>query len=228
MTIKDPIKPRLGGGVYTLPDAAMILRLPLSRLRSWVGAYLESVNEHVPILQSWGTGRNRGFNFHVLIEAYTVYSLRKLGVSLQKIRIARDTLGEFRKTSYPFAVQGILGGGGKVLFDLQDTSPQAILNLDKGKQLEFAQIIEPFYTRLDFNDASLLAERFWPLGRNSNIVVDPHHAFGRPVIFGTNLTAETLADLVDAGEEKIDIAAQYDISIFAVQEAHDFIHLMAA
>lgn len=228
MLTASPIKPRIGCGVYTLPDAALILRLPLTRLHSWVGSYIASLNDAVPILQSWGDGHSRGFNFFVLVEAYTVFSLRNLGASLQRIRSAREVLAEHLDTPYPFAAQGILGSRGKVFFDLQGSNPQALLHLDRGKQLEFGAIIESFCTRIDFNNATLLAERFWPLGHNSSIVVDPRHAFGRPVISGTNITAEALSDLLDAGEASSDVASQYNIPVSAVKEAHAFMHQLAA
>lgn len=228
MNLATPITPSLGQGVYTLPDAALILGLPLTRLRSWVGGYIESTAEDVPMLATWGKGRGRGFNFHVLVEAYTVYNLRQLGVSLQKIRTAREVLSGYLKTPHPFAAHGILASGGKVLFDLPDSFPKAALNLNLGKQTELSDIIEPFCKRLDFNEATLLAERFWPRGHHSHIVVDPQHAFGRPIIEGTNITVEALADLVDAGEDKSNIASQYSLPLSAVEESHDFIHQLAA
>lgn len=230
MTITThPLAPRIGEGIYTLPDAALILRLPLTRLRHWVGSYFESGEaENEEFLSSWGSGRSRGFNFLVLIEAYTVFNLRKLGVSLQRIRTARRILGQHLETPHPFAVRGILASGGQVLFDLEQGAPAAVLNLSPGKQMELRDVIAPFCTRIDFDQSTMLAERFWPLGREAHIEVDPRRSFGRPVITGTNTTAEALADLVDAGELPADVAAQYDVPVPAVKEAHQFIHQLAA
>ena len=227
ITASQPIAPRIGEGVYTLPDAALILRLPLTRLRHWIGGYLED-REEEPFLAAWGSGRSRGFNFLVLIEAYTVYNLRQLGVSLQRIRLAREILAEHLGTPHPFAARGILASGGRVLFELDNTAPGAVLQLNPGKQTELRDIIKPFCTRLDFDQSTKLAQRFWPCGRDSHIVVDPHHGFGRPTISGTNITVETLADLIDAGEPPADVAVQYDVPVPAVEESHRFIHQLAA
>jgi len=224
-----PLTPRLGEGVYTLPDAALILRLPLTRLRHWVGGYFDAGDvEDDGFLATWGRGRGRGFNFLVLIEAYTVYHLRLLGVSLQRIRVAREILGKHLETPHPFAARGILASGGRVLFDLEASAPGALLQLSPGKQTELRDIIEPFCTRLDFDPSTRLADRFWPCGRGAHIVVDPRRSFGRPTITGTSITAEVLADLVDAGEAPTDVAAQYDVPVPAVEEAHRFIHQLAA
>lgn len=228
----QPLAPRLGEGVYTLPDAALILRLPLTCLRRWVGGYFDAgTAESDGFLATWGSGRTRGFNFLVLIEAYTVYNLRRLGVSLQKIRVAREILGSHLNTPHPFAARGILSDGGQVLFDLGEITPGApgaLLQLSRGKQTELRDIIEPFCTRLDFDPSSKLAQRFWPCGKDAHIVVDPRRSFGRPIIEGTNITAEALSDLLDAGESPADVAAQYEIPRSAVEEAHRFVHQLAA
>ena len=225
----NPLAPAIGEGVYTLPDAALILRLPLPRLRHWVGGYFAASEAGGDgFLATWGSGRGRGFNFLVLIEAYTVYNLRRLGVSLQRIRVAREILSKHLQTPHPFAARGILASGGQVLFDLEETAPGALLQLSRGKQTELKEIIEPFCTRLDFDQSTKLAERFWPCGRETRIVVDPRRAFGRPIINGTSITAEVLAALVDAGETPADVAAQYDVPALAVEEAHHFIHAQAA
>jgi uncharacterized protein (DUF433 family) len=217
------LKPRLGEGVYTLPDAALILRLPLSRLRAWVGGYLNVAGSPPPgILDTWGRGRQRAFNFHVLIEAYSVYTLRKLGVTMPRIRAAREILAERLSSAFPFASQGILAQGGKVLFDPGSDSPGGIIHLAPGQQTEFREIISPFCKELDFARETGLAERFWPLGRDSHIVIDPRVSFGRPVIVKTAITVESISSLAAGGEAAENIAAQFDIPLAAVLEADRF------
>ncbi len=222
--------PRVGEGIYTLPDAALILNLPLSRLRSWVGGYVESAGDSSPtgLLATCGRGSRRAFNFHVLIEAYTVYQLRGLGVTLQRIRTARNVLAKTLGSPHPFASRGILAQGGKVLFDLGTERPGALLRLDATQQTEFRGIISPFCQELDFEKDTQLANRYWPMGRDCNIVIDPRVSFGRPVIADTGITVESISALVESGESPINIAAQFDIPISAVTEADLFIRRMAA
>lgn len=231
MTAPPPlhILPRVGEGIYTLPDAALILNLPLSRLRSWVGGYLEVAGSPPPgMLATCGRGTQRAFNFHVLIEAYTVYQLRELGVTMQRIRQAREVLAKTLGSPYPFASKGILAQGGKVLFDIRKERPGALLNLDASHQTEFQQVISPFCKELDFEKDNQLANRYWPMGRSSSIVIDPRISFGRPVIADTGITVETLSALVEGGESPADISAQFDVPISAVIEADRFIRRVAA
>jgi uncharacterized protein (DUF433 family) len=67
-----------------------------------------------------------------------------------------------------------------------------------------------------------LAERFWPLGRDSHIVIDPRVSFGRPVIVKTAITVESISSLAAGGEAAENIAAQFDIPLAAVLEADRF------
>ena len=57
-----------------------------------------------------------------------------------------------------------------------------------------------------------------PLGKSHNIVVDPHHGFGKPTISGTNITVASLLTLIRAGEKKEFVAALYDISLQSVKD----------
>ena len=89
-------KPTIGEGVYTVPDAAHILKVPQEKLRRWVSGYRApalqdqgKVKASVVDAGIWGEGRQKAFNFYTLIEVYTITALRDIGVSFQKIRSAR-------------------------------------------------------------------------------------------------------------------------------------------
>lgn len=180
------------------------------------------------MLATWGRGRQRAFNFHVLIEAYTVYTLRKLRVTMPRIRTAREILATRLSSAYPFASRGILAQGGKVLFDPGADTPGGIIHLAPGQQAEFREIISPFCKELDFAGETGLAERFWPLGRDSHIVIDPRISFGRPVIVKTGITVESISSLVAGGEAAQNVAAQFDIPLAAVLEADRFVRVPVA
>jgi uncharacterized protein (DUF433 family) len=60
------------------------------------------------------------------------------------------------------------------------------------------------------------------LGKEHQIVVDPHHQFGQPVIENTNLLAETIYDLCKAGEKKEMLSHLYNISVKEINDAVAF------
>lgn len=221
----------LGCGAYTLPDAARLLGLPLARLRSWISGY--SIGEETDDsrrypagqLSSRGEGRGKSFGFLTLIEIFIIAQLRKHGISMATLRVARKELAERYKTPHPFALGGLLTDGQQLLKELGNES---LLELGSGGQTGFEAVIAPFCERLDFNGATRLATRFYPNGRQSAVVVDPHHAFGRPVIDGTNVTTEAIASLLRGGENIEDVAADFGLEPGKVQEAWAFEQRIAA
>ena len=229
MTVSEQIgyKPQIGGGIYTVPDAACILNLPLPKVKRWVSGYSRLAESggrvHLGGIVDdgvWGAGREQGLNFHALIEVFTFSVLRDLGVSSQAIRSAREELIERFQTPYPFASHRLLSDGRQihVVLDRLDS----LMALDEQGQTELRKIVEPFCHKIDFCDATSLAERYWPLGRDRAVVVDPHHGFGRPCIANTNIATETLANMVRAGETAAIIAAEFEIRETDVLAAVEF------
>ncbi len=200
----------------------------MSRLRSWVrGASLdgqegETRARRFPAgpFDTQGDGGDRHFDFLTLIEIFTIAQLRKHGVKMATLRAGRAELAASYRTAHPFALKGLLTDGVRLLREL---GGDAILEVGTSGQTAFANVIKPFCHRLDFDAASHLATRFYPLGDdNKIIVVDPRHAFGRPVIAGTNITTESIASLMRAGEHPDDLAADYRVNISKIDAAWAF------
>jgi uncharacterized protein (DUF433 family) len=81
-----------------------------------------------------------------------------------------------------------------------------------------------FLDKVEFNDASDVAERLLPLGRSKPIVLDPTRSFGEPTIPDVGVRTEIIAELVSAGEEPARVAEIYSISIADVEQVVDFEH----
>jgi uncharacterized protein (DUF433 family) len=216
---------QLGNGIYSLPDLAFILRLPPSKVRRWMNDfYNQRLGEKYKGKYSWGQGRDKATNFYTLIEFYVFYQLRENKVGIKTILNAHGQMAEQLKTPYPFASASVLTDGKSVLYSLEDGTT---IKADRSRQIAFKQIIESFCKKIEFSD-SQLAERYWPLGKQSHIVVDPHHQFGQPVINKTNLLAETIYDLHQAGETKEFLSRLYNISVKEVNDAVALYNLKTA
>lgn len=222
----------LGDGAYTLPDAAQLLGLPQARLRKWVRGVVHIDERGTPVrrfpagsLSSSGEGLDRHFDFPTLIELFSVAQLRQRGVTMGTLRQARNELSIRFETRYPFALRGLLTNGKKLLKELGDS---ALLELGTGGQTAFEDVLDPFCHRLDFDSTSQLVSRFYPEGRHSCIVIDPQHSFGRPVIVGTNLTTQAIAQLIRGGEHLEMVADDFQLPVGHVQEAWRFEQKLAA
>jgi uncharacterized protein (DUF433 family) len=223
---------RLSSGIYTVPDAAKLLQIDQHLLRRWVTGYpVDSAfgpDQHVSglgQLQSRGFGRGRYFGFLTLIELFTAYHLRRRGFSMQQLRRFRIELAHRFETEFPFALRGLLASGRKLLKEMGDC---ALLELGTGGQTAFEKLLYPFCEKIDFDGTSNLAARFFPRGRDSSIVVDPRHAFGQPVILGTNLTTAALASRLRGGESESDLAGDFDLTEQQLKEVRDFELALAA
>lgn len=214
------IKPEIGQGIYTAPDAARILDLPVQKVRRWLKEYWNkrfNDNEEGDAY-SWGNGIERAFGFLTLMEFYVFYRLKERGVRTQKILSAHERLRKRLNTNFPFASVKILTDGGRILFSPEEGY---LVDADSSFQYNLKEVIEPFCEKIEFNQGHL-AQKFYPMGKKGGIVIDPHHQFGQPVIEGTNILPRTLWSYYVGGEKPATIAALFDISLKSVKDAVAF------
>lgn len=223
----ETIEPQLGKGIYSIPDAAVILDMPLNKVRRWVNKYweLEFIqNSEFDSSYTWGESREKAFHFLTLIEIIAVDSFREIGVSFPKIKLAHAQLSDLLDTKYPFAHAELMSDGKRIFYEMDSS----LLEMDKKQQFSFTKLVAPYCKKIDFQDKTQLAERFWPLGKDHHIVVDPHHSFGQPVITGTNITADAIINLLKAGESPEFIATVYELDQKEVEDVRLFMKRMAA
>ncbi|MBU0560497.1 MAG: DUF433 domain-containing protein [Bacteroidetes bacterium] len=214
-------KNELGFGIYTIPDISRLLKIERRKVTRYISEYWDE-NQGKKLFSdtySWTINkRNKAVNFYVLIELFTFFELQKRGVKAKTILKARRSISKELSIEYPFASSKLLTDGKNIWYRFQDD----IVNADGTSQTNFIQIIECFATMVDFFDDSFLARQFWPFGRNSSIVVDPHHQFGQPVINGTNINAEVIYSMFRSGEPTSALAVLYGLTEKEIDDAINF------
>jgi len=215
-------KPMLGTGIYTILDIALILGFPYTKVLRWINSFW---NDRFAVnygeAYTWKVDLTKAVNFQTLVELNTFYQLNLAGVSSREILRVHDLLSNQFQTPYPFARKDIINhlrsDGKKILFEQKDGS---IYALDITKQFNLG-IIKDFFKNLDFG-ANSLATKLWPLGKDKSIVCDPHHQFGQPVISGTNIIAEAIFELYNAGEPTWFIGELYSLDETKIIDAIAF------
>jgi uncharacterized protein (DUF433 family) len=212
----------LGIGVYTIPDIANILNLKYSKVERLLNEYWDKrFANDLGEKYSWSFGKSKAVSFHTLVEFYIFFQLKEAGVTTQRILKAHSELSEIFNTAFPFALSTIIDGincfGKKIVFEIKKDE---FIDLDSTKQLNL-NFIKSFVEKLDF-DRNHLAEKFYPLGKNHSVVVDPHHQFGQPVITDTNIFPETIYKLYSSKESKKFIASSFDLSLKQVNDAIEY------
>ncbi|MFP4545123.1 MAG: DUF433 domain-containing protein [Candidatus Kapaibacterium sp.] len=214
-------KLKLGGGIYTIPEIADILRLPYKKVHTWLNKYWNGkLGKEFSATYSWEVNGSKAVNFLTLVEFYVFYLLAESGVKTSKALHAHKELSRQFDTLFPFACKDILTSirtDGCKVFIAHDGN---IMTLDGSRQfnLEFVKI---FFKKIDF-DNSLLASRFYPMGKEKSIIVDPERQFGHPVLGKTNIYPETIYNMYKGGEQVKFIAFAYEIDEKLVHDAIEY------
>lgn len=211
-TIIKKVEPSLGEGIYFPVDVAEILKLNPSRVRYLMSTFWKEY--------TFGENRNKAINFYSLIEFYTFYHLRDKGFTSKHIKEFHKRLSKATHTQYPFASIKVLDRkgkktkGSKIWFDYKGE----LMRDDRAIQPTISSFIKPFLKQIVF-DQNEMASKFFPFTHTENIIVDPRHQFGQPVINGTNIQTKSIYRLSEAGETKINICKLYDINEKQVTDA---------
>ncbi len=204
-------KLQLGNGIYTVQEIAKIFRLPYQKVHLCINKYWDGeLGKAYEQNYSWQIENTKAVGFHTLVEFYVMLQLAEAGVKTRQVLNAHKELAKSFRTNFPFAKREVLENistdGKKIYLKLNGDT----ITLDGSKQLNL-DFIKVFFKKLDF-DNEMLASRFWPLGKDVNIVCDPHRKFGQPIINGTNIQAEAIYRMFLANEPIDFIASLYETS----------------
>lgn len=209
--------PKIGQGIYTAADASRILKMPYSRTKYWFSYYAKqrfAAKNHVYHFQ---IKDSVAVNFLALIEMYVFFTLKEQGIKTRTIVKAHETMAVYLQTPYPFAMEDLFIDNSRLLFG----DEHQLITADERLQTVIVQILRPFIRKIEFSN-NKLAKKFYPLGKENSVVVNPEHQFGQPIIDGTNILTETIFMLSKGGDSNEFIAKLYNISVKNVEDAIRF------
>jgi uncharacterized protein (DUF433 family) len=95
------------------------------------------------------------------------------------------------------------------------------------RQKVFEHVIRPeLYAGIQFGSDGL-ATRWYPIKNSEKIVLDPSIAFGKPILTDFGIRTDIIAAAFAVEKDKKAVAAQYDISVDAVNAALRYERLAA-
>ena len=159
-----------------------------------------------------GRGRGQDLSYYQLVEVAFAATFRKLGVSLQRIRKARDYAAQVLKSEYPFAEHSWFTEGHHVLLELGETISQAFADnlvvADEHGQMVWKDVIGDRFHQFEYEDEIAMV---WHLrGRENPVSIDPRISFGAPTVKGIPTWA--LKGRWDAGESITDIQDDFGLN----------------
>lgn len=218
----------LGNGLYSIADAADIIRIPADRLRHWVRGYYYgpalAKKQQVPVVPRFYGGTSEPLAFVELIELLFVAEFRHSNLTMQYIRKAAAMARRQFGTHYPFAVKRFSTDGREIFATIDfEGHPKTVTHEIVHGQVVFDNIVRRYFKyHLDIEGD--FAKRYWPLGRRGRVVVDAGRAFGAPIDAETGVPTEVLMDGVDAGDSPEEVAKWFDVPLKAVQAAVKYEH----
>jgi len=206
---------------YSVAEVAKYLRLPSATLRSWVVGRRYPRGKEVaffrPLLQPADASPVQ-LSFNNLIEAHVLKALRtEHGVSIKAVRDALDFAQKACGIEHLLLSDELRTGAADLFLDKYGQ----LINLSKSGQLAMKRILEDHLKRVERDQRKLPLRLFPFLARQALhvIAIDPFLSFGRPVIWGKGISTAQIADRIDAGESINDVADDYDLETWEVEEA---------
>jgi uncharacterized protein (DUF433 family) len=212
-------------GIYTVPAAARLLGETPAKIHRWAFGYRRRGIEYqsaitTDVAELEGV---RIVTFLELVELMFIKGLLATGLSWPKVREASRVAARLLKNErHPFATRRWFVDAASIYLQLgQEHGEELLTEVAGHAQLAMKPVLQPYLTQLEFG-AGDVAQRWFPRGPTTPIVVDPRRAFGMPITARGGVPTETIGALHRAGDPIEVIAAWYRLDEAEVAAAVEF------
>ena len=208
---------------YTVTETAHHLSVPPSTIRYWTTA--QGLNAALIKVPDTRQDDPMLLSFLNLVELHILATIRrKHAVPMRKVRAAIEYLSQHATREidklHPLIGEPLQTDG----LDLFIEKFGALVNISLSGQTVIREVIQAALQRIEFNKHRIPI-KLYPFTRNSIdnapslIVIDPALSAGRPVISGTGLATEVIAERYKAGESVRDLMKDYGRKEAEIEEA---------
>lgn len=195
-------------------EAARYLRMPESTMHNWLRRDPDTevlVHSVAPERHGWPS-----IPFIGLIEAYVLRQLRQLGLSTSSVRQAATAVRREFDTPYALATKKIATDGIDIFIQYAD---QEDLARAHDGQRPIREVVTGYLRYIEWDPADQYAGALrLPQYRANPVIIDPHFAFGQPVLASKKIPVEAIVDLWKAGEPMEAVAEEYELDVDAVED----------
>lgn len=202
---------------YSVREAALYLRLPVSTLRAWIGRQKNFESLILP-----AQTKPLALSFINLVEAYVLASIRREHrISMNKVRNGMRFISDRFSSEHPLAEKDFETDGISLFLREADI----IYDVSKGGgQMVLKEVIKQYLRRIE-RDPDGLPEKLYPFSRTGEpdepklIMIDPQISFGRPVLSARGIPIENIVERYKAGESIRELAKDYECARADIEEA---------
>lgn len=220
----------LARGLYSVPAAARLIGAKSGQIRRWAFGYERGGRSYDPAINTDldELGGEPVLTFLDLVELLFIHGLRSSGHSFPKIHEAHRVLSLLLETEHPFALKQAFSdpAGIYALLDREDQG-DLLVELKGAGQIAMLPALHQYLKQLEFG-LDEIADRWYPAGRASPIVVDPRISLGAPVIAGTRIETRVIAELYRGEESVEELAWLYDLEPVQITAAVEYENSLVA
>lgn len=209
--LAEPWRRRLFLPSYQIGEAATYAQISPQTVAAW-----HRIESAVLTVRD----KRAALSYMQLIEVAVVAAFRKAGVSMRRIRAARDYAARTLQSEFPFAEYSFKEEGKHLWLDSTqvDVKDGTVVQAAQGGQLAWKSVIGRL-REFEYEKEGIVLK--WHVaGPSSPIIIDPRISFGAPTVKGT--PTWVIRGRWDAGESDSDIAEDFGISREEVREALKF------
>jgi uncharacterized protein (DUF433 family)/transposase len=218
---------------YGLAQIDRLLGLQAGTARRWIDGYERAGKQYEPVVRERHTGEELA-TWGEFVETRLLSEYRDAGVPLIRMRPAVEALRQELNVRYPLAsARTWLAAEGRelvrVVQEKVGLDPHlALVVVGTGQILCWSEEADRFRSAIDWTGEGVDAQprRLRPAAGIGEVVVDPLHGFGEPVV--RNVRTEIIRELYQAGESQDSIAEVYELPRATVEAAVRYELLRAA
>lgn len=209
--------PSVNRPLYNFAEADRIARVTPNTSRRWLKGYQfwygEERRAMPPVTP--GRGEQDAVSFVDLMEVAAVSKLRQKNISYKRIRQINSYCRLQLKVPRPLVTERFKIVG-EDIFLAADFN--VLLNVGReAGALAWREALEPFLEDVEYENQ--IARRWWPLGKDRSVMVDPDYGFGLPVVEGVGVRTEIIAERHRAGDSTDEIAYDFDVTPEQIDDA---------
>jgi uncharacterized protein (DUF433 family) len=211
-------------GIYTVAEAAYLVRASKQKVRGWVQGYPKT--QRAPIIDNelgW-IGNRVAFSFTNLMEIRFIAFFERAGVHFWHIRAIMEQVKKELSLPHPFATSVVFRTDGRKIVSeiVAHHGVEHIFDL-RTKNYEMRTVVLGTLKDDVIYDPVGMARAWYPrLHIAPNVLVHPRFAFGRPILKQSRIPTRTISDAVQAEGGIRAVARWYEIPEKQVREAVNF------
>ncbi len=203
--------------LYSFAEADRIARVGPNTSRRWLKGYsfwYDGEHREMPPVTPT-TETKDAVSFVDLMEVAAIGKLRKKGFSFKRIRKINATARFYLDTRRPLVTETFKVKGRDIFVD-DGFGILVNVGYEAGMQA-WDEVLDPFLDTVEYEGE--IVRRWWPLGKDRMVVVDPDYGFGLPVIEGVGVRTEIIAERREAGDSIKEITYDFGVTPGQIEDA---------